>query len=406
MVYDVVVVGAGIVGLATAWQLHNFDKSLNILVLEKEDRVAAHQTGNNSGVIHSGIYYKPGSLKAKNCKRGYRYLIDFCNEEQINYNLCGKVIVATSDDEVERMNSIYERGVQNGLEGIEILDANGVNDIEPQVNAVAGIKVPQTGIINFTDVCNRLAKKLKNSGADIRFNSTVVDIKENENEVVVHTNNEKFVTGKLVSCAGLHSDRIAKMTHPEHTLRIIPFRGEYYKLAESKRSLVKTLVYPVPNPAFPFLGVHFTNIIDGGVEAGPNAVLAFKREGYSKFSFSLNDTIETFAWKGFRKVMSKYLMTGMGEFYRSYNKQAFVKALRKLIPAVNSGDLVTGGAGVRAQACDKSSGLVDDFAIVGGGNIYHVCNAPSPAATASLSIGKYIAEKILDLDDSLGIELN
>jgi len=395
MVYDIIIVGAGIVGLATAYKILEKDPSKKILMLEKESGVSKHQTGNNSGVIHSGIYYKPGSLKATNCKRGYKYLIDFCDKNNVPYDLCGKVIVAVTESEIPQLEKIYERGVENGLENLKKLTAAEVKEIEPNVAGVAGVFVPQTGIIDYKVVSAKLEELIRAGGTELKFGEEVVSITEKGEEIEVKTKKGLYKSKLLVSCAGLQSDRIAKLTHPDLPVRIVPFRGEYYKLKEDKKGLVKNLIYPVPDPAFPFLGVHFTRMIDGGVEAGPNAVLAFKREGYGKFSFNLVDLIETFAWKGFRKVMYKFWRTGMGEFYRSYNKKAFVKALRRLLPAITEDDLVPGGAGIRAQACDKEGGLIDDFYIVGEGKIFHVCNAPSPAATASLSIGEHIRDKIL-----------
>lgn len=395
MTYDIIIIGAGIVGLATAYKILEKEPNKKILVLEKENGVSKHQTGNNSGVIHSGIYYKPGSLKATNCRRGYKYLIDFCDANDIKYDLCGKVIVAVTENEIPQLDKIYDRGIENGLENLKKLSGEEVREIEPNVAGVAGIFVPQTGIIDYKVVSQKLADIIREKGADIQFGQEVIKINEKTDDIEVITKSSTFSSKLLISCAGLQSDRIAKLTHPELPVKIVPFRGEYYKIKEEKRSLVKNLIYPVPDPAFPFLGVHFTRMIDGEVEAGPNAVLSFKREGYSKFSFNAGDALETFAWKGFRKVMYKFWKTGMGEFYRSYSKGAFVKALQRLMPSITADDLTPGGAGIRAQACDKEGGLIDDFYIVGDGRVFHVCNAPSPAATASLSIGEHIRDKIL-----------
>lgn len=395
MRYDVIVIGAGIIGLASALKILEKNPSLKLLLLEKEGGVAKHQTGNNSGVIHSGIYYKPGSLKAENCVRGYKMLVEFCEANEVSYNICGKVIVAASPDEIPAMENIFERGNKNGLPGLRMLNEKELKKIEPHVNGIAGIFVPQTGIINYTAVSEKYLEIIKRLDGKIEFGSKVKNILLKNDECEVVTSKEVFVSKVVVTCAGLFSDRIAKMTHPDLQLRIIPFRGEYYQLKEEKRSLVQSLIYPVPDPSFPFLGVHFTRMIDGKVECGPNAVLAFKREGYTKTSFSLRDTFETFSWRGFHKVIKKNWQMGLAEYYRSLSKKAFVKALQKLIPLISEDDLTPGGAGVRAQACDKSGGLLDDFFLVEDKRVIHICNAPSPAATASLSIGDFISEKVM-----------
>ncbi len=395
MKHDIIIIGAGIVGLASALNILEKNLKLKLLILEKENDIAKHQTGNNSGVIHSGIYYKPGSLKAVNCRKGYQQLLSFCEENDVEFDICGKVIVATSEAQHPQLDKLFDRGEANGLENLRRLSSEEVNEIEPHVNATGGIFVPQTGIINYTDVCRKLKLQIEKFDAQVIFNEEVAKIIENGNCVKVVTSKNEYESEYLVSCAGLQSDRIAKLTEKDLDLRIVPFRGEYYKLVPEKRDLVKSLIYPVPDPAFPFLGVHFTRMIDGEVEAGPNAVLAFKREGYTKFAFNLKDTFEMFTYPGFLKVMSKHFTMGLGEFHRSFSKDAFVKALQKLIPSITKDDLVPGGAGVRAQACDSSGGLLDDFRIIENKNIFHVCNAPSPAATSSLSIGEYIADKLL-----------
>lgn len=394
MKYNIVVVGAGIVGLATSLKILERNPSLKLLLLEKEDEVAKHQTGNNSGVIHSGIYYKPGSLKAVNCTRGYEMLLDFCGQNDIKYDICGKLIVATSQNEIPAMNNIFERGLKNNLNGLKKLNREEISEIEPYVNGVEGIFVPQTGIVDFGEVSKKYAQKILELGGEIRLGENVTDIKIKSDSCEVITKNSNFVSDVIVTCAGLHSDRIAKMTHPDLPIRIIPFRGEYYKIKEEKKYLVKNLIYPVPDPAFPFLGVHFTRMIDGEREAGPNAVFAFKREGYKKTSFHWLDTIESLAWPGFHKVMKKNFKMGLGEYYRSFSKKAFVKALQRLVPEIQIDDLEPGGSGVRAQACSRDGGLLDDFYIVEDARVIHVCNAPSPAATASLSIGHYISERV------------
>lgn len=396
MHYDVVVIGGGIVGLATALNLKKAKPNLRLLLVEKENSLAAHQTGHNSGVIHSGLYYKPGSLKAKNCIEGYHMLIDFCNENKIKYELCGKIVVATSEDQLASLETLYERGIQNGLEGLEKLNREQLKAIEPHVAGIAGIKVPQTGIINYTTVSEKYAENIKNLGGEIRLGEKVSSISEINGFSTVVTNKGSYSTTLVINCAGLYSDKVAQFTEKEQVkVRIIPFRGEYYEIKPEKQYLVKHLIYPVPDPNFPFLGVHFTRMVDGGVEAGPNAVLAFRREGYKKLSVDFSEFGETLAWPGFRKVAAKYWKTGIGEYYRSFSKSAFTKALQALIPEIQKDDLMPGGAGVRAQACDYNGGLLDDFSILENKQAINVLNAPSPAATSSLSIGKTVAEMAL-----------
>ncbi|MCX7875236.1 MAG: L-2-hydroxyglutarate oxidase [Melioribacteraceae bacterium] len=392
--YDIIIIGAGIVGLATALKLLEKDSSLKILILEKENEIAKHQTGNNSGVIHSGIYYKPGSLKAKNCKQGYDLLINFCNEQNVKYEICGKIILATSEKEIPIMHNIYERGIQNGLTDLKLLNENEINEIEPYAKGISAIYVPQTGIIDYKEVSNKYLSVIKKYNGEILFNEEVIDLKIENGLSKVFTKKNKYISKLVVTCSGLQSDRLAKLTHKKLNYRLIPFRGEYYKLKKDSYHLVKNLIYPVPDPSFPFLGVHFTRMIDNCVECGPNAVLSFKREGYSKSSFSFRDTYDTFSWKGFRIVMKKHWKTGLGEFYRSYNKNAFVGALKKLVPVIEKDNLTKGGAGIRAQACLIDGTLIDDFLFLEDKGVIHVCNAPSPAATASLSIGQTISEKV------------
>jgi len=389
------IIGAGIVGLATALKLREKLPDAKILILEKESKVAAHQTGNNSGVIHSGIYYQPGSLKAKNCVSGYKMLLDFCDEHNVKYDICGKVIVAANEDEVDYLNILYERGIDNSLSGLKMLSDREIKEIEPNVNGIAGILVPQTGIVDFLEVAEKMKDVLESRGVEIKFNEKVENIKRSE-VIEISTNQQIYKSTNLISCAGLQSDRVAALTEENLNVRIIPFRGEYYKLKNESKSLVNSLIYPVPDPAFPFLGVHFTRMINGDVEAGPNAVFAFKREGYTKSSFNFNDTLQSMTWPGFIKVVLKYWKTGFGEFYRSYNKKAFVRALQKLIPEITEADLEKGGAGVRAQACDIQGELLDDFHLIEKKNIIHVLNAPSPAATSALSIGDYFAKRAME----------
>ena len=393
--FDVVITGAGIVGLATALKLIEKKPDLKIAVLEKEKEPALHQTGNNSGVIHSGLYYKPGSLKATNCINGYNQLIRFCDANDIKYELCGKVVVATTKEELPTMNMLYERGVENGLKGLLKLNTEELKEYEPNVNGIAGIYVPQTGIINYTAVAKKYLELFLNKGGEFYAREKVINIRNRSGKAEVITQNQTFICDHFVNCAGLFSDQVARMTGMAHDIRIIPFRGEYYQLRDEATHLVRNLIYPVPNPDFPFLGVHFTRMIDGGIEAGPNAVLAFAREGYTKGGIKLNELLNSLLWPGFQKVAWKYWKTGMGEMYRSFSKTAFTKALQRLLPELREEDLVTGGAGVRAQACDRSGGLIDDFVILENEFAVNVCNAPSPAATSSLSIGDIISDRIL-----------
>lgn len=382
-------------GLATALQLLERNPHLKVVLIEKETAVANHQTGNNSNVIHSGIYYKPGSLKAKNCIHGYNLLLDFCQQHEIPHSICGKVIVATNEAELPLLKNIYDRGIQNGLQNLKNLNADQLKEYEPHVAGIAAIHVPQTGIVDYRVVAEKYASLILQKGGELKLGEKVIDIQVGNGKVVVATQKQTY-TGKLVvNCAGLYSDKIARLTSKKVDVKIIPFRGEYYKLKKEKEHLVKTLIYPVPDPNFPFLGVHFTTMVGGGVECGPNAVLAFQREGYTKSDINLAELGETLAWPGFRKIVAKYWRTGMGEMYRSFSKAAFTEALQKLIPEIQEDDLVTGGAGVRAQACDRTGGLLDDFLILEEQQAINVCNAPSPAATSSLAIGETVANLVL-----------
>ncbi len=396
MKYDIVIIGGGIVGLATALKLKELSTDLKIALLEKESSLAQHQTGNNSGVIHAGIYYKPGSLKAINCRNGYNMLINFCDKEGIKYELCGKLVVATKDKELPALDDLFERARQNGLEKVIKIKGEQIRDYEPYATGLAALFVPYTGITDFLEISYKYAEIFtKRYGGEIYLNHNVTDIRNYNNSSEVITGKKNFQTKLVVNTAGLYSDKIARINRKDIDVKIIPFRGEYSELAKDKCHFVKNLIYPVPDPNFPFLGVHFTRMIKGGIEAGPNAVWAFKREGYKKTDFNFKEFLEALCWKGFRKVMFQYWKIGMGEYYRSYNKNALVRSLQRLVPEIQKKDILKGGAGVRAQACDKNGGLIDDFLIVEDKYQFNVLNAPSPAATASLSIGASLAEKIL-----------
>ncbi len=390
--YDSIVIGGGIVGLSTAMALLRSNPDLQIAVLEKENTWSQHQTGHNSGVIHSGIYYKPGSLKAKLCRTGSQSMVQFCQEHGIAHEVCGKVIVATEPKELPFLENIYQRGLANGIE-VAKLTAEEVKEIEPHVNCIAGIRVFSTGIADYKQVCRKYAELIELLGGELYLNTKVEKIVESSNTQIIETNNGIFETRNLINCAGLHSDRIAKLNQVNPQAQIVPFRGEYYELKPEKRYLVKHLIYPVPNPNFPFLGVHFTRMIDGNIHAGPNAVLSLKREGYNKTDFDFKDFAEVMTYPGFWKLAFKHADEGIQEMIRSFSKAAFVRSLQKLIPEVQADDLVPSHAGVRAQALMNDGSLVDDFLIIRTKNSIHVCNAPSPAATSSLEIGKAIVEQ-------------
>ncbi len=391
---DVVIVGGGIVGLATALALLKKSQSLKVIVLEKESSVARHQTGHNSGVIHSGLYYKPGSLKARNCLDGYAKLLQFCDENEIAHEVCGKIVVATSQSELGQLEMLYERGIANELVGVRKLNQDEIQEIEPHCRGVAGLFVPQTGIVDYVEMANRMSQLVTFLGGEVLTGQEVINITENTQEVIIRTQQLEVFAKKVVTCGGLQSDKLAMQTDPELDLRIVPFRGEYFELELTGKHLVRNLIYPVPDPNFPFLGVHFTRRIDGSIECGPNAVLAFAREGYSKTDFSMRDFSDTLAWPGFRKVARKYWRTGLGEYHRSFSKAAFVRALQKLVPDLEERHLRPAGSGIRAQACSRNGQLLDDFEIRNIRRVTHVCNAPSPAATASLSIGEAIASQV------------
>jgi L-2-hydroxyglutarate oxidase len=392
--YDYVVIGGGIVGISTALHLGEAYPGARVLLIEKETGPARHQTGRNSGVIHSGIYYKPGSFKAKFARSGALSMVEFCQKHDIPHDVCGKVIVATKDSEIPLLENLYQRGLQNDVP-IEKASAERVREIEPYVKCVAGLLVKSTGITSYTEVCRKFLELIEAAGGEVKFGQTVRSIQDRGDVKVIGTDSGEFEAKFVINCAGLHSDRVARMAGADPGARIVPFRGEYFELVPEKRHLVNTLIYPVPNPDFPFLGVHFTKMIDGSVHAGPNAVLALKREGYFKTDFDLRDFSETMAFGGFWKLIIKNLGEGLKEMHRSSFKSVFVRSLQQLIPEIRAEDLVPCKAGVRAQALLNDGRLVDDFLMVKGNGTLHVCNAPSPAATAALEIGKSIVAQVV-----------
>jgi L-2-hydroxyglutarate oxidase len=394
--YNLVVIGGGIIGLATARELRRRFPGASIAVLEKEPRVAAHQTGHNSGVIHSGIYYTPGGLKARLCRQGSASMVAFCREQGVPVEVCGKLIVATEPEELPRMEALLERGLANGLR-VRRVDAAEVRVREPHVRALAGIDVPSTGIVDFSLVCQALHKLIEADGVELRLGTKVRRLARADGGHLLHTTAGDIRAGYLVNCAGLHSDRLARAAGAEPGARIVPFRGEYYELVPDRRELVRGLVYPVPDPALPFLGVHLTRMIDGSVHLGPNAVPAGSREGYRKRALSPRDVAATVTWPGWWRLARRYWRTGSREIWRSVSKRAFVAEARRLLPELDVEDLEPAEAGVRAQALSRDGKLVDDFLIVQGDRATHVCNAPSPAATASLEIGRTVAAGIPDL---------
>jgi len=388
---DLAIIGGGIVGLATAIALSEAQRRLRLIVLEKEPQIASHQTGHNSGVIHSGIYYKPGSLKARLTVDGARRMKQFCDTHGLKWEACGKVIVATDERELPRLTNIYGRGQANGLAGLKLLTAEEVREYEPNCRAVRAIHVPETGIVDYVQVAGKMAELLQQRGARILTSAGVSAIRRQGSDLVLESAQGPVQARYLVNCSGLHSDRVAELMGVTPEVRIIPFRGEYYMLRAERRPIVRGLIYPVPDPEFPFLGVHFTRTIHGDVEAGPNAVLAFAREGYSLGTVRPRDLFGTLGYSGFWHMARKYWRVGAYEMYRSANKGAFVRSLQKLVPDIRIGDLEHGGAGVRAQAVSPDGALVDDFKISVTPGAVHVVNAPSPAATASLAIGRHVA---------------
>lgn len=393
MTYDFTIVGAGIVGLSTAYKLSLAYPNASILVLEKENGIAEHQTGNNSGVIHSGIYYKPNSYRAKNCVEGRHQLVTFCEQHEVDYEICGKVIVATEEDELPRLQKIYETGQVNEIEGISLIDRKELQEIEPYAEGLEAIHVPCSGIVDFVGVCEKLRELLEQGKGQVQCNQSVQNIRRKNGSVIAVTENDQFSSRYIINCAGLYSDHVAESAGIRNDIQIVPFRGEYFELTTAAEHMVNGLIYPMPNPAFPFLGVHFTKMVTGRVECGPNAVFAFKREGYSKLSFDLQETIETVNFPGFWRLAGKHWRMGLDEYYRSISKSAFVKGLQKLIPSIQASDLKPAPAGVRAMALTPEGEIVDDFKFVATDREIHVLNAPSPAATAGLSIGDEIVSK-------------
>ena len=399
--YDVVVVGGGIIGLATSMKLTQDFPNLKVAVLEKEKEVAQHQTGHNSGVIHAGIYYAPGSQKANFCSTGGKLLRDFCDEYGIAYDMCGKLIVATDDSEVPQLEELFKRGTENGAQGLRMVNQEEIKDIEPYSAGVKAILSPNTGIIDYFEVSQAYATRMRENGGDLLTNVEVISIENKDNLVYINTTSGTVAAKYVLNCAGLHADTVARMMGVDVGVKIVPFRGEYFSIIPEKEHMVKGLIYPVPDPSMPFLGVHFTRRINGSVEAGPNAVLAFAREGYKKTDVNLKDTLGTLSYSGFWKMSAKCWKVGMHEQYRSLVKGVFVKSLQKLMPEITGDDLGDPGAGVRAQLIDSNGGLLQDFAIEASANAIHVLSAPSPGATSSLTISEYIvdlAQESFDLD--------
>ena len=390
--YNVVIIGGGVVGLGVALEITRRFPRVRLLLLEKEDRVARHQSGHNSGVIHSGIYYKPGSMKARLCVAGAAAMIEFCREHGIAHNVCGKVIVATHPEELPRLEELRRRGEANGLTGVRLIGPEELREIEPHASGLQALVVPSTGVTDYALVCEKYAELITKGGGTVLISAAATGIRRMADEIVIETPRGAFSTSSLINCAGLFSDRISRMAGDDPEVMIVPFRGEYYDLVPERAALVRALIYPVPDPRFPFLGVHFTRRISGKVDAGPNAVLALAREGYSHRDISVGDLASSVAYPGFWRMAGRHWRNGLDEWHRSLSKPAFVRALQRLLPEVGAKDLVPGGSGVRAQALRPDGALVDDFHFVPSGKVLHVLNVPSPAATASLSIGKAIVD--------------
>ena len=399
---DLLIIGAGIVGLATAREYTGRFPSKRVLIVEKEDRVAAHQTGHNSGVIHSGLYYRTGSLKARNCVAGCASMKRFCQGHAIPFEECGKLVVATSPEEVPRLEQLHQRGLANGVERLRLLDRDEFRELEPYCAGICALHVPTTGIVDYIEVAKKYTELIERAGGEIVFHAKVVGLREDGDANVVETSAGAFRASYVVNCAGLYSDAVTRMAGCKIDLEIIPFRGEYYEVKPERRYLVKNPIYPVPDPRFPFLGVHFTRHVNGSVEAGPNALLALRREGYTGSSPDLSEAVETLRYPGFWKMARKYWKMGMAEQYRSWLKSAFTRALQQMVPELTADDLVPGGSGVRAQAVDKNGNLLDDFHFVNSRRMIHVCNVPSPAATASLEIGREVVDMLVNCFELAG----
>lgn len=391
--FDVAIVGGGIVGLATAYQTTQRFPNLKVVLLEKEARLAEHQTGHNSGVLHSGIYYKPGSLKAINCRAGKLAMETFCQAENIPFDICGKVIVALNESELPALQRIYERGLANGVQ-CERIGPERLRELEPFVAGIEGLHVPETGIVDYRQVCERLGERVRERAGEVRTGARVTGMKHIPGGVVVQNTAGDVEARYVVNCAGLHCDRVTALSGQKLDAQIVPFRGEYFELKPAAQRLCRNLIYPVPDPKFPFLGVHFTRLIGGGVECGPNAVLAFGREGYKKTDINCRDLFQTLTYPGFLRMAAKHWRMGLGEMWRSWSKRAFVHALQRLVPAIQAEDLMAVPAGIRAQAVLRDGSLVDDFLILEADRVVNVVNAPSPAATASLNVGTLIVDRL------------
>ena len=388
------IIGGGVVGLATAFRLAQAQPGTRITVLEKENAVGRHQTGNNSGVLHCGLYYKPGSVKARLAVAGIRQMVEFCRENSIPHDVCGKLVVATDESEVSRLRDLEKRGAENGLEGLEWLGPERMREIEPHVGGVAALRVPQEGIVDYGAVCAALVSRIEAAGNRVVTAARVTALRPQSGGWLADTTAGDFGADFVINCAGLHCDRVSALAGEKRAVRIIPFRGEYYKIRPERQYLVRNLIYPVPDPRFPFLGVHFTRLIHGGIEAGPNAVLALAREGYRKTDINMRDLLDTFTFSGFWRFLARYPSMCWSELRRSFSRELFCRSLQRLVPEITAGDLATGGAGVRAQAIEPAGTLVQDFRFVARPNALHVLNAPSPAATASLAIGQFIVEQM------------